>query len=206
LLNVFLTKRKTTRIISILGDHELVQRCRQGDARAQKQLYERFASRMLGVCYRYAGNIHEAEDLLQEGFIRAFDRLADFRGEGSLEGWIRRIMVTSALNFLKRERRIREEVDMEAALQETAASDQLSHIESGELMKLIQQLSPGYRAVLNLFAIEGYSHREIGDMLGIGESSSRSQYTRARQLLQKMIDQHYSYGLHHESAESGRNV
>ncbi len=199
--NVYLSKCKTVRIISILSDQELVQQCRKGDARAQKQLYDRFAGRMLGVCYRYAGNMHEAEDILQEGFIRAFERLKDFRGDGSLEGWIRRIMVTSALNFLKRERRVRERLEMDAAEEEVSSGDLISHIHTDELMAIIQQLSPGYRAVLNLFAIEGYSHREIGEMLGISESTSRSQYTRARHQLQKMIGEHYSYGLKHERAE-----
>lgn len=161
---------------------------------------------MLGVCYRYAGNIHEAEDILQEGFIRAFERLKDFRGDGSLEGWIRRIMVTTALNFLKRERHVREQLEMDAADDEVSSTDLLNQLQSAELMAIIQQLSPGYRAVLNLYAIEGYSHREIGEMLGISESTSRSQYTRARQLLQKMIGQHYSYGLKHERVESGKGI
>jgi RNA polymerase sigma-70 factor (ECF subfamily) len=184
-----------------------VRRCLNGDALAQKQFYERFAGRMLGVCYRYAGNMHEAEDLLQEGFIRAFHRLKDFRGEGSLEGWLRRIMVTTSLNFLKHEKRIREQLELKTAGEESSSSVEiLEQMESQEVMKLIQQLSPGYRAVLNLFAIEGFSHREIGEMLGIGESTSRSQFTRARQLLQKMIEEHFSYGLNHERAESRKGI
>jgi len=184
-----------------------VRRCLDSDAGAQKQFYERFAGRMLGVCYRYAGNIHEAEDLLQEGFIRAFHRLKDFRGEGSLEGWLRRIMVTTALNFLKHEKRIREQLELQSATEESSSTHEvLEQMESQEVMKLIQRLSPGYRAVLNLFAAEGFSHREIGEMLGIGESTSRSQYTRARQLLQKMIEEHFSYGLNHERTESGKGI
>jgi RNA polymerase sigma-70 factor (ECF subfamily) len=198
---------KTAVIISILSDAELVQRCLRADARAQKQFYERFAGRMFGICYRYAGNIHEAEDLLQDGFVRAFLHLKDFRGEGSLEGWLRKIMVTTALNFLKREKNIRNQAGIEVAGQEAGdESSGLQQLETEELMKLIQQLSPGYRAVLNLFAIEGYSHREIGEMLQIGESTSRSQYTRAKQLLQKLITEQFSYGTDHEARRSGETI
>jgi len=184
-----------------------VQLCLNGNAPAQKQFYERFAGRMLGVCYRYAGNMHEAEDLLQEGFIRAFHHLKSFRGEGSLEGWLRRIMVTTALNFLKREKHLREQLELSHASEEAAeALDILKQLETQEVLNLIQQLSPGYRAVLNLFAIEGFSHKEIGEMLGINESTSRSQFTRARQLLKKKIEEHFSFVIHHERTQSGKGV
>ena len=184
-----------------------MQLCLRDDARAQKQFYERFAGRMLGVCYRYAGNRHEAEDLLQEGFIRAFHHLKDFRGEGSLEGWLRRIMVTTALNFLKREKHLREQEELNHAAEEThEALDILKQLESQEVMKLIQQLSPGYRAVLNMFAIEGFSHKEIGEILGINESTSRSQFTRARQLLKKLIEEHFSFGISHERIQPGKRI
>lgn len=191
-----------TVIIHILSDSELVQRCLKGDASAQKQFYDRFARRMLGVCYRYVQNLHEAEDVLQEGYIRAFRYLKDYRGQGSLEGWLRRIMVTTALNYLKKESHFREELELNAAQQETTgAVDILQRLENEEVIKLIKQLSPGYRSVLNLFAIEGYSHKEIGEMLGIGESTSRSQYTRAKQILLKKIEKHFSYGITHERSE-----
>jgi len=162
---------------------------------------------MLGVCYRYAGSRSEAEDWLQEGFIRAFQFLKSFRSEGSLEGWLRRIMVTTALNFLRRERYFRTEIDLEGAAEELSGNTEaLEQMETEEVMKLIQRLSPGYRIVLNLFAIEGYSHKEIGDMLGIGESTSRSQFTRARQLLKKMIEEHFSYGIDHERTGTRKGI
>ena len=162
---------------------------------------------MLGVCYRYTGNRYEAEDLLQEGFIRAFHHLKDFRGDGSLEGWLRRIMVTTALNFLKREKQLREQRELNDATEETdEAVDILKQLESAEVMKLIQQLSPGYRAVLNLFAIEGFSHKEIGEMLGINESTSRSQFTRAKQMLKRLIQAHFSFGVNHERIQSGKGI
>ena len=186
-------------------DLELVSLCLAGDSQAQKQLYDRFAPRMLGVCYRYVQNAHEAEDVLQEGFIRAFRYLKDFRGDGSLEGWMRRIMVTTALNFIKSQKNFRAEFEITIAREETASElDALERMQNEELMNLIQQLSPGYRAVLNLYAIEGYSHKEIGDMLGIGESTSRSQFSRAKQWLLKKLNHLHSIGSGNERTGSGK--
>ena len=125
-------------------DAELVKLCLQGNAQAQKNLYNRFAPKMLGLCYRYAGNIHEAEDMLQEGFIRTFRYLGDYRGNGSLEGWIRRIMVTTALNYLKSKKNFRTEFEITLAKDETHAElNALDKLENKELMELVQQLSPG---------------------------------------------------------------
>lgn len=186
-------------------DLELVNHCLAGDSQAQKQLYDRFSPRMLGVCYRYVQNEHEAEDVLQEGFIRAFRYLKDFRGDGSLEGWLRRIMVTTALNYIKSQKNFRAEFEITIAREETASElDALERIENEELMNLIQQLSPGYRAVLNLYAIEGYSHKEIGDMLGIEESTSRSQFARAKQWLLKRLNHLHSIGSDNERTGSGK--
>lgn len=182
-----------------------MQRCLKGDAQAQKQFYDRFAKRMLGVCYRYVQNVQEAEDVLQDGFIRSFRYMKDFRSEGSLEGWLRRIMITTALNFLKSQKHFREEVEVDVVAEQSGEEvNALQRMETKELMELIQQLSPGYRAVLNLFAIEGYSHKEIGDLLGIGESTSRSQYTRAKQLMQKKIEEHFEFGIQHERRTHGK--
>lgn len=186
-------------------DLELVNRCLAGDSQAQKQLYDRFAPHMLGVCYRYVQNSHEAEDVLQEGFIRAFRYLKDFRGDGSLEGWLRRIMVTTALNYIKSQKNFRAEFEITIARQETVAEmDALERMENAELMELIQQLSPGYRAVLNLYAIEGYSHKEIGELLDIGESTSRSQFARAKQWLLKKLTHLHSIGSGNERTGSGK--
>jgi RNA polymerase sigma factor (sigma-70 family) len=186
-------------------DIELVNRCLQGDSRAQKKLYDRFSRVMLGLCFRYVQNAHEAEDVLQEGFIRAFRYLKDFRGDGSLEGWLRRIMVTTALNFLKSQKNLRTEFEITHAKDESHAElDTMDRMENKEVMELIQQLSPGYRTVLNLFAIEGYSHKEVGEMLGISESTSRSQFVRARQILLKKINQLHAIGLSNERTGSGK--
>lgn len=186
-------------------DLELVNHCLKGDSLAQQQLYDRFAPQMLGVCYRYVQNSHEAEDVLQEGFIRAFRYLKDFRGDGSLEGWLRRIMVTTALNHIKSQKNFRAEFEITVAREETAAElDALERMENAELMQLIQQLSPGYRAVLNLYAIEGYSHKEIGKLLNIEESTSRSQFARAKQWLLKRLTQLHSIGSGNERTGIGK--
>ena len=182
-----------------------MQHCLKNDATAQKQFYDRFARRMLGVCYRYAQNKQEAEDILQDGFIRAFRYLNAWRNEGSLEGWLRKIMVTTALNFLKSQKNFRTEKAIETAHELPGEiTGIMQRLENEEVMQMIQKLSPGYRTVLNLFAIEGYSHHEIGAMLDISESTSRSQYTRARQLLKIMIEEHFEFGLHHGRTEKGK--
>ena len=185
----------------MLSEMELVKACIDGNSLAQKQFYDNFASKMMGVCYRYTQNVHEAEDVMQEGFIRAFRYMKDFRGDGSLEGWVRRIMVTTALNFLKSQKKFRQELEVNNANEkETRAVDLMDQMENEEVMKLVQSLPTGYRTVLNMFVIEGYSHKEIGDMLNIGESTSRSQFTRAKQLLVKKLNENQLISIGHERA------
>lgn len=200
-----LQKTALAKVVQMTPDLELVNHCLKGDSQAQQQLYDRFAPKMLGVCYRYVQNSHEAEDVLQEGFIRAFRYLKDFRGDGSLEGWLRRIMVTTALNHIKSQKNFRAEFEITIAREETAAElDALERMENAELIQLIQQLSPGYRTVLNLYAIEGYSHKEIGNMLNIEESTSRSQFARAKQWLLKKLTQLDSTGSGNERTGIGK--
>jgi RNA polymerase sigma-70 factor (ECF subfamily) len=161
----------------------LIRGCLRHHAGAQKVLYERFSARMMGVCCRYARSREDAEDMLQEGFVRVFTHLDQFRAVGSLEGWIRRIMVTTAINFLNRNKYLQQNTGLEHA--EEIASDRKPEedVQGGEMMQLLLRLPLGYRTIMNLYAIEGYSHKEIGEMLGIAESTSRSQYARARELL-----------------------
>jgi RNA polymerase sigma factor (sigma-70 family) len=169
-------------------DEELIRDCIREERLAQNRLYERFASKMLGVCFRYAQTQAEAEDILQDGFVKVFNNLSRFRKESSLETWITRIMVNTALNHLKSTRRLRMESELEVA--ENAyevASFQWHNMDSAVLMKCIQELPAGYRVVLNMFAIEGYSHSEIAEQLDIQESTSRSQFIRAKALLEKRI-------------------
>ncbi len=172
-----------------MDERQLVNACLKGDSKAQKQLYERFAPKMFGVCLRYAKDDDTAQDYLQEGFIRVFNNLDKFRFEGSFEGWIRRIVVNTALEKLRKVDVIKNSVEVEKALFTTDDVEQvMDQINAGELLQLIQTLPTGFRTVFNLYAIEGYTHQEIGKMLHISEGTSKSQYSRARQWLQLRLN------------------
>ena len=144
----------------------------------------------MSVCLRYGSNRETAEDLLQEGFIKVFSAIGSFEGSGSFEGWMRRIFVNTALEYLRKNDILKESVEIDNAevLQEVDYSA-IERISADELMELIAELPPGFRTVFNMFVIEGYSHKEIGDALGITESTSRSQLTRAKRLLQKKLEE-----------------
>src|ERR1700761_190232 len=178
---------------------ELIVRCKAGERKAQESLYKQFASKMLGVCMRYATDRMEAEDMLQNGFIKVFNKIADFRGEGSFEGWVRRIMVHSSIEYYRRNHKLLLVADLEDTGREPSAAPAVAaKMDAGDLMALIQQLSPGYKMVFNLYAIEGYSHREIGVIMGISEGASKSQLSRARTILKEQIAQ--SEGKRYEHA------
>ena len=143
---------------------------------------------MLGVCLRYATDRMEAEDMLQNGFIKVFNKIADYRGDGSFEGWMRRIMVHSSIEYYLKYHKMVQLVDIEDAAGHTSVDAQAtSTLAANELMALIQQLAPGYRIVFNLYAIEGFSHREIAEITGISEGASKSQLSRARSVLKEQI-------------------
>lgn len=163
---------------------KLVKECIREIPAAQRQLYDHFAETMLGVCYRYTKSLTDAEDVLQDGFVKVFKNLQQYKFQGELGGWIRRIMVTTSLNFLKKNSRYRHEFSFENENLHPVADDNPElKITRKELADLIRQLPVGYQTVFNLYAIEGYSHGEIGVLLGINEGTSRSQYARARNLL-----------------------
>jgi RNA polymerase sigma factor (sigma-70 family) len=164
--------------------HQLVKDCLKGDSAAQKRLYEHFSGGMLGVCYRYTKSMTDAEDVLQEGFILVFRNLHQFSFSGELGGWIRRIMVNTAINFLKKNSKYQTELLFtDGTLHPISDEDPEVSLHTKDLANLIRQLPPGYQAIFNLHAVEGYSHVEIGKILGINEGTSRSQYSRARSLL-----------------------
>ena len=167
-----------------MDEHQLVKDCIKGKASAQKELYTFFAGPMLGICYRYTKSITDAEDVLQEGFVKVFKNLHQYKFEGELGGWIRKIMVNTAINYLKKHRRYQTELLFTDDQLHVVAEDH-PEIRMGakELSELIRQLPTGYQTIFNLHAVEGYSHVEIGEILGIHEGTSRSQYARARGLL-----------------------
>lgn len=168
----------------------MLQGCLNNVASAQEALYSRFSPRMLGVCYRFARNREDAEDMLQEGFIKVFTQMPQFRGEGALEGWIRRIIVHTCINILKKNKKFVDNVDLIYAGSIYLNENNIpSILETKEVVESVRQLPMGYRTVLNLYAIEGFTHREISQMLDIEESTSRSQYTRAKAMLEEILIQ-----------------
>lgn len=173
-----------------MDESTLVKKCVDGDQLAQRLLFEKFASKMLGVCLRYAKNREQAEDVLQDGFVKVFTKLEHFKGGGSLEGWIRRIMVNTSLDQIRKNSKFQDNVPMD---QMDYKIELNSFIEEGlmeeELLKLINSMPIGYKTVFNMFAIEGYSHKEIAEQLEISENTSKSQYSRARAYLQTKLEQ-----------------
>ncbi len=171
-----------------MSDDEIVEGCIKKNKLAQKELYDRFAKKMMGVCLRYCDNQEEGEDVLQNGFLYIFDKIDTYRGTGSLEGWIRKIIVNTALTSIRKNKKLEMNVDLNSV--EYGIEDQ-SHLGENmaakELLKIIQTLPVGFKTVFNLHAIEGYSHKEIAEMLGITEGTSKSQYSRAKTYLQKII-------------------
>ncbi len=155
----------------------------------QEELYRRFSPRMYAVCLRYAGNAEEAEDILQEGFIKIFKKLDSFRGEGSFEGWVRRIFVNTAIEHFRRKRYLQPVTEKEENSIEGKSLSALDDLAEKDILALVRQLSPGYRTVFNMYVVEGYTHKEIGDMLGMSEGTSKSQLSRAKVILQDMVRQ-----------------
>ncbi len=167
---------------------QLVRGCLDGNRKAQKLFYEHFAPRMMGVCLRYADDVEMAEDFLQEGFIKVFMNLKSYRSEGSIEGWVRKVIVNAALEILRKNDVLKHSVGIETAIPVSdTRPDAFHRLTTEELLKHIQALPAGFRTVFNLFAMEGYTHREIAEMLSISEGTSKSQYARAKSWLQKRI-------------------
>lgn len=176
--------------------------CRRGESRFQEQVYRHFAPKMMAVCLRFMRHREEAEDVLASGFVRIFEGIRDFRRDGSFEGWIRRIIVNEALMALRKRRASFEEI---ALLDHHVHNDsgtwqwQPARLEEAELMQCIRELPDGYRAVFNLYAIEGYSHQEIADALGIDVNTSKSQLSRARKALKDRISESNASGISNHS-------
>ena len=169
------------------NEDELIKGCVRRERNAQKRLYETFSSKMYALCCRYVKDSMEAEDVLVTAFTKILDRIDQYKGEGSFEGWIRRVVVNEALTYLRRHRSMYIETELEAADREPDYQLISDHLVEEDLLNMIQELPTGYRIVFNMYAIDGYSHKEIADQLSISENTSKSQLSRARVFLQKIL-------------------
>jgi RNA polymerase sigma factor (sigma-70 family) len=177
-----------------VNEQDLIKGCLKGDRVSQKQLYEIHSTKMYSLCYRYVKDSMLAQDILVTAFMKVFEKIGQFKNEGSFEGWIRRIMVNESLTFLRKQRSMYVETDLEQADREPDYDNISDHLEAEDLMKMIAELPAGYRIVFNMYAIDGYSHKEIAEHLGISENTSKSQLSRARTYLQKLLAEHeWSY-------------
>ena len=170
-----------------LTESRLVAALQQQEARAHRVVYERYGSRMMAICMRYVGNRDDAEEVLIDGFMRVYSRIDQFRGDGSFEGWMRRIMVTESLMYLRKSKAWRQELPLDTISVEPDYEWADANLQSEDLIRLVAQLPDGYRTVFNLYAIEGYNHAEIAELIGISEGTSKSQLSRARALLQQKV-------------------
>ena len=177
----------------MLSEQALIEGCSRGDRKVQQEFYTRYSRKLFAVCARYARSIPEAEDILQEGFIKAFDKIKSFRFESKLDTWLTRIMINTALNYQRKKLYLFPMIDVTEVPLKEEENISLSGFHMKELLSFVQSLPDGCRIVFNMFAIEGYSHKEISEMLGVSEGTSKSQYSRARQLLMQRINSEREY-------------
>ena len=176
-----------------MKEEELIERCVKGDQKAMNFLYRYYAPRMRGICFRYVRTVFEVDDILQEAFIKVFLKIGSYNRQGAFEGWIRRIVINTAINYYKSNLSFGRQVQLDEVGENEAGIVEIAEkISINELCSLINELPSGYRFVFNMFAIDGYSHKEIAEILNITESTSRSQYTRARRQLISLLEQ-YNY-------------
>lgn len=175
--------------VKFISETSLIDECIKDSEDAQKELYQKYARRLYAVCNRYSANYQEAEDILQDSFIRIFDNLKSYRSQGSFEGWMKRITVNTALELLRKKKISVVELDDDANYPEIACDENiLDALSSKEVIAAIQQLPEGYREVLNLFIVDGFSHKEISKMLGISEPNSKLRLNRARNMLKEKLN------------------
>lgn len=170
---------------------EIIKGCRKGKSQSQEKLYNMVSPLMYGLCLQYAGNEDDAKDIMQEGFIKVYKKIDQFSGKGSIIGWIRRIMINTALEKYRSQVNHQSMDNEKFQFEETVNDNILENLEAEVIVQLIQELSPQYRLIFNLYAIEGYSHREISEMTGISEGTSKSNLSRARTILQKKVTELY---------------
>ncbi len=174
--------------VDVVIDDNILAGCIEGNRAAQELLYNFFAPKMFGICLRYSYDYHSAEDLLQDGFVKAFHNLDRFRGDGSFEGWLKRIFINTAIEqYRKNQNKQVNELNDEVYQSATSHDDVLDKLAVDDLLKVIQLLPPGYRTVFNLYVIEGYSHKEIATLLNISDGTSKSQLARAKDYIQNLL-------------------
>lgn len=177
-----------------MDELQIIAGCKEQKREAQKLLYETYARKMYSICLRYSSDSDAAQDLMQDGFIKVFAHIGSFQEKGSFEGWMKRIFINLALENLRKKKSIFESSDdiqnLPEVVDESTEEEGMYRISETELLKMVQNLPRGYSAVFNLYAIEDYSHKEIAEILGISEGTSRSQYVRARQMLQLKVKQY----------------
>lgn len=171
----------------IVIPEDIINGCRKEDGKSQEKLYKMVSPIMYGLCLQYSGDEDDAKDILQEGFIKVFRKIGQYSGKGSFMGWIRRIMINTALEKYRSAVNMQSIDDHEVLEEEVIDDNILASLTAEEITKLIQELSPQYRLIFNLYAIEGYSHKEISEMTGISEGTSKSNLSRARTILQKKV-------------------
>ena len=172
-----------------MSEEQLIKGCLNGNRSAQEELYNLYSRKMMGLCMRYVGDRETARDLLQDGFVKVFTSLNLYSGTGTFESWIRKIFVNVTIEHFRKKDFLNDAMDLESIQSTVEDNSTVSRLSAEMIMDLVQQLPKGFRTVFNLFAIEGYSHKEIGNMLQISEATSRSQYARARQWLKKRMDE-----------------
>ena len=174
-----------------MNEEQLVSKCLERDSLAQKQLFDFYYKRMMGVCLRYAKDTEDAQDILQMGFIKVFEKLDLYKHQGSLEGWIRKVIVNTALDNIRRNKKLMNNIELDKVDYQLYNNDEnvIDSMSAEDLLQVIQAMPPGFRAVFNLFVIEGFSHKEIAEKLNISVSTSKSQFSRARVFLQKKLKQ-----------------
>lgn len=178
-------------IVNGRTEKEILKACLQGDRQAQHDLFYMYAGKMMAVCNRYARHRQEAEDILQDAFVKVFTNLHTYEHSGSFEGWVRRIIVNTAIKNTLKKSFSHEDIGLEHVVEDYNDPDVFSLMSEEELIKMISDLPDGYKVVFNLYAIEGYSHKEISEMLGIEETTSRSQLMKARRILQSKVNEFY---------------
>ncbi len=169
---------------------KIIERCRKNDRKAQKELYDVYSPLLLGICIRYSKSKSEAEDVLQEGFIRIFTKMNDFSGKGSFEGWMRRIIVNTAISYYHKNKKHNENYDISEIKETQTENHEMyeSPFTKEELLSVINSLPEGYKVVFNLYAIEGYKHKDIAEMLEISVNTSKSQYSRAKEKIREKLE------------------